>query len=148
MHAHFESDWRTELDSKYDEPEYGDFLPNSKFSKSLESTQDSKYNELDVEEQNKFYDAIRFPPYSKIDLPEALFAENYTDITEEYDPKRHSINSNDSVAGLDFLEALFQTVAGKAVDIRNSIIEHGKYIYFLNTANNWTMIVSHKNDGI
>lgn len=148
----FEDDWRSQLDSKYDEfGKGGDGLDDeddftdlagggsgfNRFKATGNNTMSDALYEADyldqLQAQNVVFDSIRFPPLVKKGLPALLQLDEFKipPSLVPYDAKRASLRSNDSIAGLDFLEAMYQTLSEKAIDSRSSLLEQGTYIYSL-----------------
>lgn len=123
-------DWRSQLDSKYDE--YDDLIQKTASLKNSDSMHEINYAEVDIGVKNQILDALRFPPFSPVLIPATLISKDFEpDIDQliSFDQRRASAASSDAFAGLEFLEAMFQTVVGKAINIRDGLIENGNYIY-------------------
>ena len=129
-----DDDWRSQMDSKYSGSEYSDLVSfsSSKVNFGVEPTQEFAYSGVQQTGLKKeIFDAIRFPPVPSVQLPDEVYKRDYEqnfDLRASVRPTQNSVEDNDSVAALDFLEGLLQTAVEKAVDIRSSIIENGSYV--------------------
>lgn len=130
-----EEDWRSQIDSMYSGSEYNELISaSSKVSQTLDSIQGFDYKNLDSSTRRKVLDAIRFPPFERVTLPPAIASEEFKPAVEyisAVNARRASLASAESMAGLKFLEGMLDSMLTKAVEIRDAIQEHGRYIYAL-----------------
>ncbi|KAJ1422346.1 hypothetical protein B484DRAFT_452422 [Ochromonadaceae sp. CCMP2298] len=124
-----DDDWRSQLDTKYSGSEYNELMSTSGLNR-LESS--DMYG--DVGEGRRVVDAFRFPPVPAVALPGEVLKRDYEqnfDLRSAFDSLHASAEEGESVAALDFLESMLQTVIEKCVDTRGALLENGEYIYSL-----------------
>lgn len=130
-----DDDWRSQLDSRYSGSEYSDLISlSSKINRAAEPVSSFAYAEASNVAKKDIFDAIRFPPVPAVDLPDEILKRDYEqdfELRASYNAVTASVEDNDSVAALDFLEGMLVTTLDKAVDIRSSVIENGSYVLSL-----------------
>lgn len=127
-----DDDWRSQMDSKYSGSEYSDLVSfSSKLHFGGEVAQEFAYGGQHTSLKKETFDAIRFPPVPSVQLPEEIYKRDYEqdfELRASFRPTQNSVEDNDSIAALDFLEGLLLTAVEKAVDIRSSVIENGSFV--------------------
>eukprot|EP01038_Epipyxis_sp_PR26KG_P011580 gene11580-15508_t len=147
MSFSFKDNWRNQLDATYSTSlEYNSILTSispkiksneknpentTSLGKAITSPNTAAIRSLNSVGLSNQIDAIRFPPHIPLPILPPLTPSDYEipPLELSKNDKNHlSINSKDSLAGLEFLEAMFLTILEKSINIRQSIIEHHQYI--------------------
>lgn len=131
-----DSDWRSQLDSKYaGSAEFQEVL--SQYTEERHVDPLTFFPTTDTINPNaalsKSYPAIRFPPVMKLPIPPPLVESDFiADSNIDLEAiSRQSVRMDESIAGLQFLEAMLRTIYEKVKEIRESVIENGNYLYVL-----------------